>query len=243
MTSINAAEFTQKELLQLLVNTTDEEIEINNVCGQRYIGCGWENKRKLVLHGTAGNNLAAFAEGIEIILYGNSQDGVANTMSQGKIIVHGRVGDIAGYGMRGGELFIRDNAGYRLGIHMKAYQDRNPIIVVGGSTGAFTGEYMAGGKIIVLGLNDPDELIGQFCATGMYAGSIYLRGNYPVHNLAKNVKIDLLSADQLTEIKEYLEKYARYFNYPLNKILAKPFTRLSRPKEKTASHSYKGFVS
>ncbi len=67
--------------------------------------CGWKNKKRLIIRGTAGNNLGAFAEGPEILLYGNAQEGVANTISDGRIVVHGRVGDIAGYGMRGGELF------------------------------------------------------------------------------------------------------------------------------------------
>lgn len=56
--------------------------------------------------------------------------------------------------MRGGEIYVRGNAGYRAGIHMKAYRDKRPVMVIGGRTGSFLGEYQAGGYIIVLGLLD-----------------------------------------------------------------------------------------
>ena len=36
---------------------------------------------------------------------------------------------------------------------MKAYRNSFPVIVIGGCTGDFLGEYMAGGLIVVLGLN------------------------------------------------------------------------------------------
>jgi len=152
MARVNAADLNQQELIRVLNDIQDKEIELEGLCGQRYVACGWKNNKRLIIHGVAGNNLAAFAEGPEIILHGNGQEGVGNTMSHGHIQVHGRVGDIAGYGMRGGELYIQGDAGYRLGIHMKAYQDKKPVIVVGGCAGAFAGEYMAGGTIIVLGM-------------------------------------------------------------------------------------------
>lgn len=34
---------------------------------------------------------------------------------------------------------------------MKAYQDKQPVIVIGGRAGSFLGEYQAGGTILVLG--------------------------------------------------------------------------------------------
>ncbi len=39
----------------------------------------------------------------------------------------------------------------RGGIHMKQYQEKRPLLIVGGSARAFLGEYMAGGLILVLG--------------------------------------------------------------------------------------------
>ena len=69
--------------------------------------------------------------------------------------------------MRGGEIFVNGNAGYRAGIHMKAYREKKPILVIGGRTGSFLGEYQAGGLIIVLGLNDDGKnIVGNFPCTG-----------------------------------------------------------------------------
>lgn len=37
---------------------------------------------------------------------------------------------------------------------MKAYEEKVPVMVIGGSVGSFLGEYQAGGRIIVLGLKN-----------------------------------------------------------------------------------------
>lgn len=244
MTVIDAGQYDQAALLEVLANVNEPEIEVVHVNGQRYLGCGWKNRKKLILRGTAGNNLGAFAEGPHIVLYGNGQEGVGNTMSEGLIVVHGRVGDIAGYGMRGGALYIRDNAGYRLGIHMKAYLQKQPVIVVGGWAGAFTGEYMAGGTIIILGLNDDNRpLVGPWCGTGMYSGAIYLRGEVPYEHLAPNTTCQVLQADELEPIMDYLQRYAEYFDYDIEKILSQPFTRITTVNKRLYKHMYTGFVS
>lgn len=244
MTALNAADYTQEELLTILAETPDSELELQNVCGQRYLACGWKNNKQLIIHGTAGNNLGAFSHGPQVTLYGNGQEGVGNTMSGGRIVVHGRVGDVAGYGMRGGELYIRDHAGYRLGIHMKAYQEYHPMIIIGGYAGSFCGEYMAGGDIIVLGLTAGEQaLVGRHCGTGMYAGNIYLRGDFPEQHLASNLKREKLTIDDMSPIMNKLEEFSRLFNVSLDEILSKPFTRLSPLAKRPFAHIYAGFVS
>ncbi|MBN1299561.1 MAG: hypothetical protein JW997_07750, partial [Actinobacteria bacterium] len=135
------------------VNKGYEIIKIKNVMGQRYIGDGIRGDLKIKIYGIPGNDMAAFMDGPEIEVYGNAQDGCANTMNSGKIIIHGSCGDIAGYSMRGGELYIKDSVGWRSGIHMKSYMEKLPVIVIGGRAGNFLGEYMAGGLIIVLGID------------------------------------------------------------------------------------------
>lgn len=243
MARVNAADLNQEELIRVLNEIKDEEIELDGLCGQRYVACGWKNTKRLIIHGVAGNNLAAFAEGPQIILHGNGQEGVGNTMSDGHIEVHGRVGDIAGYGMRGGDLFIQGDAGYRLGIHMKAYREKRPAIVVGGCAGAFAGEYMAGGTLIVLGIEKQIPLVGHYCGTGMYGGEIYLRGEYPRQNIADNILQEEIHGSELDNIVDYLQKFSIYFNYPLEKILQEPFTRLRIKNERPFGHMYAGFVS
>ena len=78
--------------------------------------------------------------------------------------------------MRGGKILVRGNVGYRCGIHMKAYGENKPAIVIGGRAGSFLGEYQAGGTLVVLGLHtDGRPIVGNFCGTGMHGGEIYLR--------------------------------------------------------------------
>jgi len=158
---------------------------LKNVNGHRYIGGGLHCERPVTIdiEGVPGNDLASFMNGpITINVSGNAQDAVCNTMNAGAVVVHGDAGDVCGYGMRGGRLYVRGNAGYRVAIHMKEYMDHCPVIVIGNSAQAFLGEYMAGGTLVVLGLDlDPGEPIcGRSPATGMHGGRIFLRGRPPV---------------------------------------------------------------
>ena len=77
--------------------------------------------------------------------------------------------------MRGGKIYIQGNAGYRAGIHMKAYKEKIPVMIIGGYAGSFLGEYQAGGIIIVLGLHtDRRHIVGNFPCTGMHGGKMFL---------------------------------------------------------------------
>ena len=58
-------------------------------------------------------------------------------MNEGSIVVHGSCGDATGYAMRGGTIYVEGNAGYRAGIHMKAYKGKLPVLVIGGCAAAF----------------------------------------------------------------------------------------------------------
>ena len=113
------------------------------------------------IHGVPGNALGAYLDGAHINVYGNAQDAVGDTMNDGCITIHGSSGDATGYGMRGGSILIEGDVGYRAGIHMKAYRDKQPVMVIGGRAGSFLGEYQAGGCIVVLGLNSEGEGTGR----------------------------------------------------------------------------------
>ena len=150
------------------IRQADEEIEVVNCLGQRFIGTGSRNKN-ITIHGITGNALGAYLNGAEITVYGNAQDATGDTMNEGKIVIHGNIGDAAGYAMRGGRIFVKGNAGYRAGIHMKQYKDKVPVLVIGGRTGSFLGEYQAGGVIVVLGLHtDGKKIVHNFPCTGKY---------------------------------------------------------------------------
>ena len=166
------------QLRELVANGTGR-IELKNVYGQRYIGTGLNKPVKIEIFGTPGNDLGTFMDGPSIIVRGNAQDGCGNTMNNGEIIVHGHAGDITGLSARGGKIFVREDVGYRAGIHMKEYEDKKPVVVIGGTAQDFLGEYMAGGILILLGLNlkEGERHKANFIGTGMHGGVIYLRGN------------------------------------------------------------------
>ncbi|HOO89655.1 MAG TPA: hypothetical protein PLA74_02420, partial [Syntrophales bacterium] len=58
----------------------EKEIVLKDVLGQRYIGGGLESTARFDIHGTPGQDLGAFMNGPKIVVHGNAQDGVGNTM-------------------------------------------------------------------------------------------------------------------------------------------------------------------
>ena len=127
--------------------------------------------------------------------------------------------------MRGGAIFVKGNAGYRTGIHMKAYKEKMPVMVIGGTAGSFLGEYQAGGKIIVLGLNaGQKKIVGYFPCTGMHGGKIFLRSDCKDVIFPDQVEARRATPEDLTEIREYVEKYCRLFGVEIEEILNAPFT-------------------
>jgi len=212
------------------------EITLDNILGQRYIGDGLRGAHVLIINGIPGNDLAAFMDGPTIEVLENAQDGVGNTMNSGKVIIHGDAGDIIGYSMRGGEIYVERNAGFRCGIHMKSYQDKIPVIVIGGSAGNFLGEYMAGGVIILLGLyrqrhyhfphNLTEQPAGDYIGTGMHGGTIYIRGDVAEYKLGKEVKKTALDDTDSSILDKYIDNYCRYFSSDRKNIKTEDFIKL-----------------
>lgn len=208
---------------------------VKNVNGQRYIGCALDAGKTVEVYGTPGNDMACYLNGGKVVVYGNCQDAVGNTMGGGEIVVHGHSGDAMGYGMRDGQIYIKNNVACRGGIHMKEFRDMRPVLVIGENAGSFLGEYMAGGTIVLLGLNlkRGEKLFGTHCASGMHGGKIFVRGNYPKENLSDNIKVTNLDAQDEQELKAYVKKYCKYFDADFDSIMSKPFKKLvpatSRP--------------
>lgn len=205
-----------------------KRIELKNVYGQRYIGTGLRDFVEIEIFGTPGNDLGAFMDGPRIIVRGNAQDGCGNTMNDGEIVVHGHAGDIVGLSARGGRIFIRDSVGYRAGIHMKEYGDRKPVIVIGGTAQDFLGEYMAGGTMIVLGLNlaEGEKHQARYIGTGMHGGVIYLRGNIADFQLGKEVGVADLDENDHLNLEKYVGEFASHFGYNAKQILKHKFIKL-----------------
>ncbi len=216
------------ERIRAMLADGASEILLRNVLGQRYIGAGLGGDAEITIKGVPGNDLACFMDGPRIVVHGNGQDGVANTMSSGAVIVRGHAGDVLGYGMRGGRLFIRGDAGYRVGIHMKEYKDRVPVVIIGGTAKDYFGEYMAGGTLVLLGLDRPEgvPLAGDFLGTGMHGGQILLRGAPEDWQLGREVgRVELDDACWF-ELRRNLEDFAHEFDLDPDLFRQKEFTRL-----------------
>jgi len=227
--NIDAQNIDFKELNEQ-VRITNDDVCINNCYGQRFIGSG-AKKKVITINGTPGNALGSYLDGGTIYVNGNAQDAVGDTMNDGKIVIYGNAGDALGYAMRGGCIFVRGDAGYRTGIHMKEYKNTKPTIVIGGKVGSFLGEYLAGGLIIVLGLDCNDAPVGNFTGTGMHGGRLFIRTNAELNSLPEQVTADIASDDDMQEIIPYISEFADYFGFNLDEIIKDKFSVL-KPNEK-----------
>jgi glutamate synthase domain-containing protein 3 len=203
-------------------------IELRNVHGQRYIGTDLDGPIEIEIFGTPGNDLGAFMNGPRITVHGNAQDGCGNTMNDGEIIVHGHAGDTIGLSARGGKIFVREDVGYRAGIHMKEYRDKKSTIVIGGTAQDFVGEYMAGGILILLGMQEGQKKAHQakFIGTGMHGGVIYIRGKVEEFQLGKEVGIAGLDENDTHTLGNLIGEFAGHFNYNAKEILTGDFIKL-----------------
>ncbi len=214
--------------LRAIVASGARRIKLNNVYGQRYIGTNLRGPIEIEIFGTTGNDLGAFMDGPKLIIHGNAQDGCGNTMNSGEIIIHGHAGDTIALSARGGKIFVRDDVGYRAGIHIKEYKDKRPVLVIGGTAQDFLGEYMAGGILILLGLNldAGQHHKANFIGTGMHGGVIYLRGSADSHQLGKEVGVMPLEEKDYQILQKFVGEFASHFGYDTKKILEDKFIKL-----------------
>ena len=184
--------FNTFELNSVILNNIkqgNDSITVKNVSGHRYIGVGITQKASVNIHGTPGNCMANFNKGGQITVFGSAQDNVADAMYEGEIIIHGDARDVLGQALQGGRIFVRGNVGNRALIQMREYRDKKPVVIIGGRADDYFGEYMSGGLGIVLGIAKEEQkissqLVGNFVATGMLRGKIYIRGKVNQNSIA-----------------------------------------------------------
>lgn len=221
--TLDAAGMDHKALNESL-REAGEDCTINGCCGQRFIAAGLSG-RSVTINGIPGNALGAYLNGASITVNANAQDAVGDTMNEGKIVIHGNIGDAAGYAMRGGKIFVKGNAGYRAGIHMKAYKEKVPVMVIGGRTGSFLGEYQAGGVIVVLGLDAGERrIVGNFPCTGMHGGKMFLRGDCKGIVFPQQVTAKAADEADMQQVRQYVEEYCELFGCDAEQVLNAPFT-------------------
>lgn len=221
--NIDATGLYYRDLNERILGSADEEIVVRNLCGQRYIACG-AKARRFSLYGTPGNGLGHYMDGAQVEVFGNAQEAVGDTMNDGEIVIHGDCGDACGYGMRGGRILIEGNVGYRAGIHMKAYMDRCPVLVIGGRAGSFLGEYLAGGLIAVLGIGAGGEYPCRFfCGTGMHGGKIVLRCDEAPRGLPRQVLVRAMTDEDRAEVAPHVRAYCAHFGGDADVLLAQRY--------------------
>jgi glutamate synthase domain-containing protein 3 len=226
---INAEGLYYKDLNALLrqaICINVERIEVYNVYGQRYLGTDLDTNIQIDVYGTPGNDLGAFMDGPKLVIHGSAQDGCGNTMNDGQIIVHGHAGDVTGHSMRGGKIFVRDYVGYRVGIHMKEYRRKIPQVVIGQTAGDFLAEYMAGGVMVILGLNlkEGEKCKAKFVGTGMHGGVIYERGE--ILEPVNGTKTLEAGKRDFKTIEALVKEYCSHFGADPKEILNAKFKKI-----------------
>ena len=216
-----------------------KEIVIDNVLGQRFIGDGLRGDGvTITVNGVPGGDLAMFMSGPTVIVNGNADHAPGNTMDKGKVIIHGSAGDAVAHSMRGGRVYVRDNIGYRGGIHMKQYMEKRPILVVGGSAQAFLGEYMAGGLLIVLGMNGVVPVSERGVGSGIHGGEIIVRGKVDEKYLGVGAKQQPVTAEQKEMIRPIIEDYASIFGIDPVPLLAADYSRIVPASARPFANKY-----
>lgn len=113
---------------------------------------------------------------------------------------------------------------------MKAFEKHVPILVCGGKARDFFGEYMAGGMLVLLGMNGRDEaqpIAGSFLGAGMHGGVMYVRGTVEPWQCGAEVGISEAGEEHLSGLRLVIAEYAAAMDMDADEILAAPFTRIA----------------
>ncbi|MEW5921187.1 MAG: FAD-dependent oxidoreductase [Bacillota bacterium] len=227
------------ERVHELARTGERHIILEGVRGQRYLGSGLDFPDLLLqVKGIPGEDLGFNLSGPTIEVFGHAQNAVANTMDSGRIIIHGLGGDALAYGMRGGELYVRDDVGYRVGIHMKEYADKIPVVVIGGTAGDYLGEYMAGGLLILLNRENDQKMVAgaspRTLATGIHGGALYIFAyDVPAGLLGIGAKLAEAGGAERERVEHHVREFCRHFHMAAGPLLERELVKIvpagSRP--------------
>jgi len=216
-----------------------KNIVLHNVLGQRYIGGGVGGNALFSIYGTPGQGLGTFMNGPTLIVYGNAQDGVGNTMNAGKIIVHGKTGEIPGHSMRGGKIFIKGDVEYRAAIHMKEYLDQIPWLIIGGTAKDYCGEYMAGGRVVVMNLeNKSVSPVGFSVGTGIHGGAIFIRGDVKEYQLGNGAIFADIDDEDTAFLRSALKEFSKDLKLDLNGIVPTEFIKITKKGHRPFANLY-----
>jgi len=216
-----------------------EEIILDNVLGQRFIGNGVRGNSRIIVNGVPGGDVCMFMSGPTCIVNGNAEHAPGNTMDKGMLVIHGSAGDAVAHGMRGGKVFVRNNIGYRGGIHMKQYEvETRPMLVIGGTAHSFLGEYMAGGLVLVLGIGQEKAMTDRGIGSGIHGGEIIIRGEVDDYLLGVGAKKFEFTAEDLERIKPVIESFCEQFGLDPAPFLDTNYTRIAPASSRPFAGKY-----
>jgi glutamate synthase (NADPH/NADH) large chain len=166
---------------------------------RRYGGAGLPpGTIEITLSGSGGQSFGAFIpRGVEIVLFGDTNDYLAKGLSGGTVVVRPPVGagfiaeeniiagNVCAYGATGGELFISGQVGERFCV-----RNSGATAVVEG-VGDHGCEYMTGGRAVVLGPT------GRNFAAGMSGGIAYVYD--PGDRLDRRLNRQMVDLDALDD--------------------------------------------
>ncbi len=155
--------------------------------GQRYLGCGLGPKSdgvEIHLYGNSGQDIANSMMGGTVIVHGDAQNDMSKILHSGTVVVHGLAGNTGLYGAKGGEVFVRKSAGIRWVINSVSSPSGPGLkVFIVGAPMEYLAESLMGGTIVVLGLdwNEKGELVrmlrpfpGNSILAGASAGKVIL---------------------------------------------------------------------
>ncbi len=168
----------------------------------------------LTFQGSAGQSFGAFApRGMTLILEGDANDYFGKGLSGGKLIVFPPknasflpeenmvIGNVAFYGATSGEAYVRGLAGERFCVR------NSGVHAVVEGVGDHGGEYMTGGRLVVLGP------VGRNFAAGMSGGAAYLMpadDALPGRINKEMVAIDPLDEEDVREVESMVRRHLQY---------------------------------
>jgi glutamate synthase domain-containing protein 2/glutamate synthase domain-containing protein 1/glutamate synthase domain-containing protein 3 len=171
------------------------------------------------LVGSAGQSFGAWlAPGIELTLFGDTNDYAGKGLSGGTIAVRPPlaatfaaeenviVGNTVLYGAVGGEAFFRGRAGERFAVRNSG---ANAVVEGLGDHGC---EYMTGGRVVVLGET------GRNFAAGMSGGIAYVLdadGVFPARHNSELVEIEPLDERDIETIRSLVERHLAHTDSPV----------------------------
>ena len=161
--------------------------------GHHNLAVGVDQKLQIDIRGHAGYYCAGMNKEADIVIHGNTGQGVAENMMSGSVRVKGSASSQAGATAHGGLLVIEGDAGSRCGISMKGVD-----IVVKGNVGHMSCFMGQAGTLVVCG--DAGDALGD----SLYETHIYVKGK--VKSLGADCIEKEMRPEHIEELTELFER-------------------------------------